>query len=76
MSRYRLAQLNIATLKAPLDSPLLADFVANLDRINRLAEQSPGFEWRLQDEGAMPRPCGRLAIRWWSICRCGAMCRR
>lgn len=51
MSRYRLAQLNIATLKAPLDSPLLADFVANLDRINRLAEQSPGFEWRLQDEG-------------------------
>lgn len=51
MSRYRLAQLNIATLKAPLDSPLLADFVANLDRINQLAEQSPGFEWRLQDEG-------------------------
>lgn len=50
MSRYRLAQLNIATLKAPLDSPLLVDFVANLARINQLAEQSPGFEWRLQDE--------------------------
>lgn len=52
MSLYELAQLNIATLKAPLDSPLLADFVANLDRINALAEAAPGFVWRLQtDEG-------------------------
>jgi hypothetical protein len=48
MSRYELAQLNVANLKAPLDSPLLADFVANLDRINALAEQSSGFVWRLQ----------------------------
>lgn len=50
MSAHHLAQLNIASLKAPLDSPLLADFVANLDRINQLAEQAPGFVWRLQDE--------------------------
>lgn len=28
----------------------MADFVANLDRINALAEQSPGFIWRLKDE--------------------------
>ncbi len=49
---WRLAQLNIATLRAPIDSPQLADFVAELDRINSLAEQSPGFLWRLQtDEG-------------------------
>jgi hypothetical protein len=27
----------------------MADFVANLDRINALAEQAPGFVWRLQD---------------------------
>lgn len=47
---YHLAQLNIAVLKDTLESPLLADFVANLDRINALAEQSPGFVWRLQDE--------------------------
>lgn len=26
----------------------MADFVANLDRINTLAESSPGFVWRLQ----------------------------
>lgn len=49
---YHLAQLNIAQLLAPIDSPLLADFVANIDRINALAEESPGFVWRLQtDEG-------------------------
>jgi hypothetical protein len=51
MSNYQLAQLNIARLLAPIDSPTLADFVANLDRINELAESSPGFVWRLQDEG-------------------------
>lgn len=50
MSNYELAQLNIARLAAPLDSPQLADFVANLDRINALAEQSPGYVWRLETE--------------------------
>ncbi len=50
MSRFELAQLNIAVPKAPLDDPLLADFVANLARINALAEASPGFVWRLQTE--------------------------
>lgn len=50
MSTYQLAQLNIARLLAPLESPQLADFVANLDRINALAESSPGFVWRLQTE--------------------------
>src|SRR6478672_10352366 len=51
MSKYQLAQLNVATLKAPLDSPELKDFVDNLDRINALAEASPGFVWRLKGEG-------------------------
>ncbi|CAN7549387.1 DUF3291 domain-containing protein [Pseudomonas sp. LjRoot71] len=50
MSAYQLAQLNIATMKAPLESPSMADFVANLQRINALAEASPGYVWRLQDE--------------------------
>ncbi|MEZ0609848.1 DUF3291 domain-containing protein [Fibrella sp. WM1] len=45
-----LAQINIARLLEPLDSPLIADFVANLDPINTLAEQSPGFVWRLKDD--------------------------
>jgi hypothetical protein len=50
MSDFELAQLNISYLKAPLDSALLADFVANLDRINRLADTAEGFRWRLQSE--------------------------
>ncbi|HSC84956.1 MAG TPA: DUF3291 domain-containing protein [Pseudomonas sp.] len=50
MSRYQLAQLNIATMKEPLESPGMVDFVANLERINALAEASPGYIWRLQDE--------------------------
>lgn len=47
---HHLAQLNIAAMKAPIDSPLLADFVAQLDAVNALAEASEGFVWRLQDE--------------------------
>lgn len=50
MPSYELAQLNIATAIEPLDTPRMADFVANLDRINALAEGSPGFVWRLQTE--------------------------
>lgn len=50
MSAYELAQLNIAVMREPLESPGMADFVANLDRINALAECSPGFVWRLQTE--------------------------
>ena len=52
LSNYELAQLNIAAMNQPLESPGMADFVANLERINTLAEASPGFVWRLQtDEG-------------------------
>jgi len=50
MSAYSLAQLNVALMKEPLESPRMADFVANLDRINALAESSPGFVWRMQTE--------------------------
>jgi hypothetical protein len=50
MSVYELAQVNIAIIKAAMDSPVMADFAANLDRINALADRSPGFVWRLQTE--------------------------
>jgi hypothetical protein len=50
MSAYELAQLNIGIIKGPMDSPVMADFSANLDRINALAERTPGFVWRLQTE--------------------------
>ena len=45
---HQIAQLNVARAVAPLDDPRMADFVNLLDEINRLAERSPGFVWRLQ----------------------------
>jgi hypothetical protein len=47
---YNLAQVNIGRILAPMDSPVMAEFVANLDRINTLAESSEGFVWRLKDD--------------------------
>src|SRR5580700_7061885 len=50
MSAYELAQLNIGIIRGPMDSPVMAHFAANLERINALADRSPGFVWRLQTE--------------------------
>ena len=45
-----IGQMNFATALAPLDSPVMAEFVENLSKINSLAENSDGFIWRLMDE--------------------------
>jgi Domain of unknown function (DUF3291) len=47
---YVLAQINIGRLRAPLDSPELAGFMAALDPVNAVADGAPGFVWRLQTE--------------------------
>jgi hypothetical protein len=47
---FQLAQVNIARLREPLTSPLLADFVAALEPVNALADGAHGFVWRLQTE--------------------------
>jgi Domain of unknown function (DUF3291) len=54
---YHLAQLNIARLVAPIDSPILADFVAQLEEINQLGDHSPGFVWRLMKSAYF--------VLWW-----------
>ena len=46
-----LAELNIACLKYPLDDPRVAEFADNLELVNRVADRSDGFVWRLQDDG-------------------------
>ncbi len=51
MTKHHLAEINIGRLRAPVDDPMIADFVANLDRINALADASPGFVWRLTGDG-------------------------
>ncbi len=45
---FHLAQINIARLVAPIDDPCISGFVRQLDKINALAESSPGFVWRLR----------------------------
>ncbi|MBL1075508.1 DUF3291 domain-containing protein [Nocardia sp. 2] len=50
MNGYHLAEMNNATLRHPLDDPRMADFTTNLAPVNALAEQSPGFVWRLVDD--------------------------
>ena len=59
---WHLAQLNIARPRAPLDDPIMAEFMANLERINALGDASPGFVWRLQDDSgnatALEQPFG------------------
>lgn len=55
MSDFNLAQVNITRLLAPADDPMIADFVAQLDRINTLADNSPGFVWRYISDARDPQ---------------------
>jgi hypothetical protein len=48
---FDLAQVNVALAREPYTSPLFADFMAAVAPINALADASPGFVWRYQDDG-------------------------
>jgi hypothetical protein len=48
---WHLAQINVGRARGTMDSPVMAGFAAQLEAINRLAESTPGFVWRLKDEG-------------------------
>jgi hypothetical protein len=50
MNQYQLAQINIAHARAPMESELMEGFARRLEEINSLADNSPGFVWRLQTE--------------------------
>lgn len=64
-TRYHLAQFNVATMRFPLDHPEMREFAAQIDSINRLADESPGFVWRLQDtsgNSTAMRPMGEHVL--------------
>jgi hypothetical protein len=42
-SQWYLAQLNVGRLLAPVESPVIAGFVAQLEPINALADADPGM---------------------------------
>lgn len=51
MSEYHIAQINIARMRgANINDPIMQEFVDNLDKVNTIAEASPGFIWRLKDD--------------------------
>ncbi len=50
LADHHLAQLNIARMKFPLESPEMSGFVSRLEDVNALADRAPGFVWRLQTE--------------------------
>jgi Domain of unknown function (DUF3291) len=47
---YHLAQVNIGRARGPMDTPVMSGFAAQLAPVNAIADQSPGFVWRLQTE--------------------------
>ena len=49
-TQFQIAQVNIGRIRAPLDDPQMAGFVANLEGINGLADSRPGFVWRLKTD--------------------------
>jgi hypothetical protein len=57
MSRARghhLAQANVARFRAPLNHPMMRDFVARIVEMNALAERSRGFVWRYRSPDGDP----------------------
>tara|TARA_R100000365_G_C2744254_1_gene72996 strand:- start:510 stop:1028 length:519 start_codon:yes stop_codon:yes gene_type:complete len=46
-----LAELNIGRLIAPTDDPRVKEFMDNLDFINGLGKQMPGFVWMMEGSG-------------------------
>lgn len=50
-NKQYIAQLNISKMVGVnIDDPVMKDFVAQLDEINLLGEQSKGFVWRLKSD--------------------------
>ncbi|MEU8120761.1 DUF3291 domain-containing protein [Spirillospora sp. NPDC049024] len=70
-TRYHLAQFNVGTLRHPLDDPRMADFMALVEPVNALADATPGFVWRLVEEGEEDatgmRPAGENVIVNFSV---------
>lgn len=54
MSRFHLAQVNVAYARGDQEADVMRSFNAQLDAINGLAERSPGFVWRYVTDSRDP----------------------
>jgi hypothetical protein len=50
VAAFHVAQVNLGRTRGPVDSELMREFMEALDPVNAVADQSPGFVWRLQTE--------------------------
>ena len=66
-----IAVYNLADMSYPRTDPRMADFFDNVDRMNALAERSPGFVWRLivpktdQDRAAQDKGTTLTTLSVW-----------
>lgn len=49
---FHLAHANIAWMHGTADEPVMSGLIRRIDEINRLAEESKGFVWRVPDSEA------------------------
>ena len=47
---HHLAQANISRINAPLDDPMMKEFVNFLEPVNKFGEESKSFVWRRRDD--------------------------
>lgn len=62
---WHIAQINVARFRVAREEPVNAEFEAALDEVNRLAEASPGFVWRMVGEGESDDPALTINMTVW-----------
>lgn len=68
---YHIAQANIARMRAPLGTPEMKGLADRIGEMNKLAEQSRGFVWRLKDSEIAPNAL--LAFADYFPCQSGRL---
>lgn len=62
---WHIAQINVARFRVAREEPVNAEFEAALDEVNRLAEASCGFVWRMVGEGESDDPALTINMTVW-----------
>ncbi|MEW2503689.1 MULTISPECIES: DUF3291 domain-containing protein [unclassified Amycolatopsis] len=62
MTGHHLAQLNVGTMKFPLADSRMDGFTSMLDTLNEVADNAPGFIWRLVDDSGTDATAIRTSL--------------